>query len=238
MSALLEVDGLCAGYGEVEVLRDITLSLAAGDVATVVGANGAGKSTLLLAIAGHLRLREGSVRFDGMPIGNQPAHRIVDRGMVLVPEGGRLFPFMTVEENLELGAYHTAARRRMRSTMDEVMALFPVIGERRRQLAGSLSGGERTMVAIARAMMSLPKLLMLDEPSLGLAPIMVERVFDLVRELAHSRGITVLLVEQNVGEALEMSRQAWVLERGEIVKSGEGRALLADPTIQSAYLGI
>jgi len=238
VTALLQVDGLCSGYGEIRVLQDVSLELPAGEIATVIGANGAGKSTLLLSIAGHLPLYAGSVRFDGAEIAGERAHRIVPRGLVMVPEGGRLFPFMTVQENLQLGAYHPAARRSMGQTMEEMMALFPLLQERRGQIAGKLSGGERTMVAVARAMMSLPRLLMLDEPSLGLAPIMVERVFDLVQTLARTKGIGVLLVEQNVGEALEMSRHAWVMERGRITKAGEGRAMFADPGIQRAYLGL
>jgi branched-chain amino acid transport system ATP-binding protein len=238
LTALLQVGGLCSGYGAIPVLHGVSLEVPPGEIATVIGANGAGKSTLLLSIAGHLRPSAGSVRFDGAEIAGAPAHGIVSRGLVMVLEGGRLFPFMTVQENLQLGAYHAAARRRMGESMQEVMELFPFLPERRHQLAGKLSGGERTMVAIARAMMSLPRLLMLDEPSLGLAPIMVERVFDLVRTLARSKGIGVLLVEQNVGEALEMSRHAWVMERGQVVQSGEGRAMLADPGIQRAYLGL
>jgi branched-chain amino acid transport system ATP-binding protein len=238
MQPLLEVSRLCSGYGAIAVLDQVSLAIPAGEIATVVGANGAGKSTLLLTIAGQLRRTSGSVRFNGEEVSSQKAHALVGRGLVMVPEGGRLFPFMTVLENLELGAWPGSCRRRMRQNLTEVMDTFPLIKDRSAQLAGKLSGGERTMVAIARAMMSEPRLLMLDEPSLGLAPVMVERVFALVRMLADTKQMTVLLVEQNIGEALEMSEQAWVLERGCIVKAGAGRAMLADPEIQRAYLGL
>ncbi len=238
MSALLEVAGLRAGYGDVPVLHGVSLTVAAGEIAALVGANGAGKSTLLLAIAGQLPVRGGTVRFDGADITHAPAHRAVARGLVMVPEGGRLFPFMSVRENLLLGAWHPAARRRLAESLGEMMDLFPLLRERRDQLAARLSGGERQMVAIARAMMSRPRLLMLDEPSLGLSPLMVGRVFAMVKELAVRRGITVLLVEQNVGEALAMSRHGYVLERGRIVRSGAGAALRDDVEVQRAYMGL
>jgi len=238
MSALLEVTALSAGYGQVPVLHDIGLTVKRGEIVAVIGANGAGKTTLLLAICGHLRLTAGRVVFDGAEISREPAHRTVSRGLVMVPEGGRLFPFMTVQENLELGAFHGRAREQLRARLEEMLDLFPVMAERRRQLAGRLSGGERQMVAIARAMMSLPSLLLLDEPSLGLSPLMVERVFDLVRSLAERRGISVLLVEQNVGEALEMSSRGYVMERGRITKSGEGSVLRGDADVQRAYMGL
>jgi branched-chain amino acid transport system ATP-binding protein len=163
---------------------------------------------------------------------------VVTRRLVTVPEGGRLFPFMTVLENLELGAFNTSARPALKTSLDDVLALFPILAERRQQLAGSLSGGERQMCAIARAMMSQPKLLMLDEPSLGLSPQMVERVFDLILSLVRAKGIAVLLVEQNVGDALGMANRGYVIERGRVVKSGTGQALLADADVQRAYLGL
>ncbi|MBV9783787.1 MAG: ABC transporter ATP-binding protein [Acidisphaera sp.] len=235
---MLEVTALSAGYGQVPVLHDIGLTVKRGEIVAVIGANGAGKTTLLLAICGHLRLTAGRVVFDGAEISREPAHRTVSRGLVMVPEGGRLFPFMTVQENLELGAFHGRAREQRRARLEEMLDLFPVMAERRRQLAGRLSGGERQMVAIARAMMSLPSLLLLDEPSLGLSPLMVERVFDLVRSLAERRGISVLLVEQNVGEALEMSSRGYVMERGRITKSGEGSVLRGDADVQRAYMGL
>jgi branched-chain amino acid transport system ATP-binding protein len=238
MAALLNVDSIHAGYGEVPVLADVSLRIDEGEVVSVIGANGAGKTTLLLSISGHLRPHSGRVRLGETDITGEPAHSTVGRGLVMVPEGGRLFPFMTVRENLELGAYHRAARRLLKTTLDEVMTLFPILAERGDQLAGRLSGGERQMCAIARAMMSQPRLLMLDEPSLGLAPIMVEHVFELIRSLVKVKRLTVLLVEQNVGDALDLCDRAYILERGQVVQSGAGRALLGDPSVQRAYLGI
>lgn len=181
MDAILSVKSLCSGYGELPVLEGISIEVGRGEIVSVVGANGAGKTTLLLTIGGHLKAHSGSVHFDGQDVTNLPAHEAAARGLVMVPEGGRLFPFMTVLENLELGAYHTKARLHMRESLEEVMTLFPILADRRTQLAGRLSGGERQMCAVARAMMAMPKLLMLDEPSLGLAPIMVDKVFELIR---------------------------------------------------------
>lgn len=238
MEALLSLSAVSAGYGEARVLSDISLEVRAGEIVAVVGANGAGKTTLLLTISGHLQARSGNVMFGGTNIASNPAHTMVGKGLALVQEGGRLFPFMTVRENLELGAYHSKARQRLKSNLDEVMTLFPILAERQRQLAGRLSGGERQMCAIARAVMSEPRLLMLDEPSLGLAPIMVEHVFDLIRSLAIAKGLSILLVEQNVADALHMSERAYILEHGHITKSGPGRTLLGDPAVRRAYLGI
>jgi branched-chain amino acid transport system ATP-binding protein len=237
MAALLKVESITSGYGGVSVLHNVSLEVAEGEIVAVVGANGAGKSTLLLTIAGHVTAKHGRVVFDGKDITREKAYRMVGHHFALVQEGGRLFPFMSVRENLELGAYHAAARRNLRANLDEVMALFPILAERRQQLAGRLSGGERQLCAIGRAMMSEPKLLMLDEPSLGLAPIMVEKVFELVESLARTKGVTILLVEQKVADAFRMSKRAYILERGEIVKSGSGRDLLGDEDVRRAYLG-
>jgi branched-chain amino acid transport system ATP-binding protein len=236
--ALLDVQGVGSGYGDVPVLSDVSLSVGANEIVSVVGANGAGKTTLMSTIAGLLICTAGTIRFDGEAIEKLPAHRIVTRRLVMVPEGGRLFPFMTVLENLELGAFNGTARPALKASLDDVLAHFPILAERRAQLAGSLSGGERQMCAIARAMMSQPKLLMLDEPSLGLSPLMVERVFELVLSLARQKGIAVLLVEQNVGDALGMADRGYVIERGRVVKSGTGQELLADTDVQRAYLGL
>jgi branched-chain amino acid transport system ATP-binding protein len=238
MSALLEVHGLASGYGDVRVLSDVSLTVGPQEIVSVVGANGAGKTTLLSAISGLLPRTFGTVCFDGERIERLPAHDVVRRRLIMVPEGGRLFPFMTVLENLELGAFSAAARPHLKASLDAVLSHFPILAERRHQLAGSLSGGERQMCAIARAMMSQPKLLMLDEPSLGLSPLMVELVFDLILSLARQQKIAVLLVEQNVGEALGMASRGYVIERGRVVKSGTGQALLADADVQRAYLGI
>jgi branched-chain amino acid transport system ATP-binding protein len=238
MNALLSVDEINSGYGDIPVLRDISLHVHVNEIVSVVGANGAGKTTLLRSIAGLLPCTHGTVHFDGQRIDGLPAHDVVARGLVTVPEGGRLFPFMSVQENLELGAFNRSARAKLKLTLDEVLTLFPILGSRRRQLAGSLSGGERQMCAIARAMMSQPKLLMLDEPSLGLSPLMVEHVFEIIVSLARSKAIAVLLVEQNVGDALDMAQRGYVVERGRIVKTGSGQDLLADPEVQQAYLGL
>lgn len=188
MSDVLKVDDLRSGYGQLPVLDGVSLNVGQGEIVSVLGANGAGKTTLLLTISGHLPAFGGHVQFEGESFDRIPAHEAAARGLVMVPEGGRLFPFMTVLENLELGAYHPAARARMAQSLDEVMGLFPILAERRGQLAGRLSGGERQMCAVARAMMSLPKLLMLDEPSLGLAPIMVDKVFGMVRSLVAQKA--------------------------------------------------
>jgi branched-chain amino acid transport system ATP-binding protein len=238
MSALLTVDKISSGYGDIPVLRDVSLQVGANEIVSVVGANGAGKTTLLRSIAGLLPCTHGTVQFDGQRIDGMPAHQVVVRGLVMVPEGGRLFPFMSIQENLELGAFNNSARPQLNATLEEVFALFPILASRRHQLAGSLSGGERQMCAIARAVMSRPKLLMLDEPSLGLSPLMVERVFEIIVSLAHSKEIAVLLVEQNVGDALDMAQRGYVVERGQIVKTGSGPELLADPEVQHAYLGL
>lgn len=238
MSTLLSVEGVCSGYGLTPVLEDVSLHVDVGEVVAVVGANGAGKTTMLRTISGLIPATRGRISFNGAQISGMPAHDIVNRGIAMVPEGGRLFPFMTVLENLELGAFAPAPRVQMEARLDEVMELFPVLRERRRQLAGSLSGGERTMCALARALMSSPTLLMLDEPSLGLSPLMVVKVFDLIRSVVASRNLTVLLIEQNVADALEMANRAYVVERGRIVKTGSGAELVSDPDIQRAYLGL
>ena len=238
MSAILRVESLYSGYGELPVLEDIGLEVGRGEIVSVVGANGAGKTTLLLTISGHLRAHSGSVHFDGQDISRLPAHGAAEHGLVMVPEGGRLFPFMTVLENLELGAYHRKARAHMAESMDEVLTLFPILAERRTQLAGRLSGGERQMCAVARAMMAMPKLLMLDEPSLGLAPIMVAKVFEMVQTLVQSKGLSVLLVEQNVGNALRLCQRGCILDHGRILKTASGDELLGDPDIQRTYMGL
>lgn len=238
MSAALEVNGLHSGYGQAEVLEGVTVSVGAGEIVSVVGANGAGKSTLLNTIAGLIQPTSGKVVFDGQDITRAKAQELPARGLAMVPEGGRLFPFMTVAENLEMGGFSRRRSEDFLSTLDEVMALFPILGKRRDQLAGHLSGGERQMCAIARAMMSRPKLLMLDEPSVGLSPKMVGEVFDLVERLARARGLTVVLVEQNVAEALAVSDRAYVLDHGRIVRSGVSAELGGDAAIQAAYMGL
>jgi branched-chain amino acid transport system ATP-binding protein len=237
-SPILQVDSLRSGYGQLAVLENISLNVNPGEIVAVIGANGAGKSTLLLTIAGHLRAFSGKVAFDGQDITAVPAHEAAPRGLVMVPEGGRLFPFMTVIENLELGAYHRAAREKMSQTLEEVMETFPILAERRHQLAGRLSGGERQMCAIARAVMSLPKLLMLDEPSLGLAPIMVDRVFEKVAGLVKSKGVSVLLVEQNVANALRLASRGCILDHGRLLKEAPAADLMRDEEVQRTYMGL
>lgn len=235
---ILRVQALCSGYGQLPVLDSVSLDVKRGEIVAVIGANGAGKSTLLLTVSGHLKAFSGQVTFDGEDITRIPAHQAAARGLMMVPEGGRLFPFMTVLENLELGAFHRTARERVAQTLDEVMATFPILAERRHQLAGRLSGGERQMCAVARAVMSLPKLLMLDEPSLGLAPIMVDRVFEKVTALVESKGLSVLLVEQNVGNALRMAQRGCILDHGRLLKEASARDLLRDEEVQRTYMGL
>jgi branched-chain amino acid transport system ATP-binding protein len=233
MSAALSVRGLTAGYGPVRVLDGIDLDVAAGRLTALVGPNGAGKSTLLRALSG-LIPRSGQVTFDGAPLPEMPAAAVA-RGLGHVPEGRQLFPEMTVYDNLELGAWGRARSERLRR-LDEVLQLFPRLGERRQQLAGSMSGGEQQMLAIGRALMARPRLLMLDEPSLGLAPRLVDTLLTLVRELC-DRGMTVLLVEQNVAQALTLAEDAYVMERGRVVHHGRAHEVLAAPEVRAAYLG-
>jgi branched-chain amino acid transport system ATP-binding protein len=238
MSGFLVVEQISAGYGLAPVLREVSLQVDRGEVVAVLGANGAGKTTLLRTIYGLIAPTSGRVIFEGADIGGTPAHRIVGRGLAMVPEGGRLFPFMTVKENLELGAFNPSSRAETRRNLEEVLELFPILAERGSQLAGSLSGGERQMCAIARALMSHPRLLALDEPSAGLSPVMVEKVFDFIRSVVASRQLTILLVEQHVEDALEIANRAYVIERGQLVKTGTGAALMQDPDIQRAYMGL
>lgn len=234
---MLEVRGLNAGYGPVHVVRDVSLSVAQGEVVGLVGANGAGKSTVIKTIMGLLKPFAGHITFNGEPIDGLPPFERVKRGLAVVPEGRRLFPYMTVLENLEMGAYTTDDRARVRTQLERVFELFPVLAQRRNQLAGTMSGGEQQMVAIGRALMSGPRLLMLDEPSLGLAPKVVAQVLNTVQELART-GLTILLVEQNVRKCLEVADRAYVLENGSIVLAESSARLLADDRVREAYLGV
>ncbi|MBD3848109.1 ABC transporter ATP-binding protein [Bosea sp. SSUT16] len=238
MTHHLVVEGLCAGYGDLRVLHDVGLSVPAGSVVAIVGANGAGKSTLLSTIAGLIRPSAGRLTFRGSDITRARAEDLPALGLALVPEGGRLFPFMTVEENLQLGAYSRHARAGMAGRIREVTAAFPILTERRTQLAGKLSGGERQMCAIARALMCRPSLLLLDEPSVGLSPLMAETVLQVVAGLARDEGLTVVIVEQRVTEVLEIADEAHILDQGRIVRSGQARQFLADRSIQEAYMGL
>jgi branched-chain amino acid transport system ATP-binding protein len=238
MTAILEVHSLDAGYGDVPVLHEVSLEIGVGEIVAVVGANGAGKTTLLSSIAGLVRSSRGKVRFKGEDITRVAAHILPSLGLSLVPEGGRLFPFMTVEENLELGGYPSDVRGARAERMSEVFDIFPVLRERRKQMAGKLSGGERQMCAIARALMSHPTLLALDEPSVGLSPLMVGRVFATVKSLAERENLAVLIVEQNVAEALEIASRAYILDHGRIVRQGPTYELLEDRGIQETYMGL
>jgi branched-chain amino acid transport system ATP-binding protein len=238
MSGFLVVEGVSSGYGLASVLHNVSLHVDKGEVVAVLGANGAGKTTLLRTIYGLIAPTTGRVIFEEKDIGGTPAHLVVSLGLAMVPEGGRLFPFMTVKENLELGAFNPASRAETQRNLDEVLTLFPILAQRGSQLAGSLSGGERQMCAIARALMSHPRLLELDEPSAGLSPVMVEKVFEFIRSVVASRHLTILLVEQHVEDALEIANRAYVIERGELVKTGTGSALAQDPDIQRAYMGL
>ncbi|HKA86710.1 MAG TPA: ABC transporter ATP-binding protein [Haliangiales bacterium] len=234
---LLELEGVRAFYGDFQALFDVSLYVNAGEVVSLIGANGAGKTTTLRVISGLLRAANGTMRFDGRDISRVPAHKMVELGISHVPEGRQLFPFMSVEENLVLGGYNRRTRAQVRARMEEQLAAFPRLAERRKQLAGTLSGGEQQMVAIARGLMAAPKLLLLDEPSLGLAPKVTEEVFARVADIGKG-GVTVLIVEQNVVDGLSISDRGYVVENGAVVLHGSARDLLADEKIRAAYLGL
>jgi branched-chain amino acid transport system ATP-binding protein len=234
---MLNVTELTVHYGDVLALEKLSFSVMSGQIIGLVGSNGAGKSTTLAAISGLVKGRAGRISMDGADLTTLPAHEIVGRGLIHVPEGRRLFPFMTVLENLELGSFGAAARHRRAEQLDYVFSLLPKLAERRQQLAVTLSGGEQQMVAIGRGLMSCPRLLMLDEPTLGLAPMLVEEIFGLVRSI-RDNGIPVLIVEQQVVHVLECADYAYVLESGRCVMQGHGRELLNDDGLRRAYLGL
>ena len=233
---MLEVRGLEVAYGDARAVADVTLAVGPGEIVALLGPNGAGKSTLLKAVAGLLRPRAGTIRWEGEDLTRLGAHRIVERGLALVAEGRRLFGGMTLEENLELGAFAPRARSGLRRSLERVYALFPVLAERRRALVRTLSGGQQQMVAVGRALMSNPRLLMLDEPSLGIAPLLVRAILDALVEINRD-GVAVFLVEQNVQAALGLARRAYILEGGRIVGEGPGADLLQDTHVRRAYLG-
>jgi branched-chain amino acid transport system ATP-binding protein len=234
---LLTLEGVDAFYGDLQALHGVSLEVRAGELMALVGANAAGKTTTLRVISGTLPARGGRVLFDGQDLAAMPAHLRVAQGIVQVPEGRRLFPFMTVHENLLLGAHAPQARAQQDASLDYVLRLFPVLKDRATQLAGSLSGGEQQMCAIGRALMARPRLLMLDEPTLGIAPVLVQRIFETVAAINRD-GVTVLLVEQNVRRALALAHRAVALEKGRVVLSGPARELLADDRLKKAYLGM
>jgi branched-chain amino acid transport system ATP-binding protein len=233
---VLKLDGVVAGYDDVICLHGVSLEVRRGEIVALIGANGAGKSTTLKTISGLLAPRAGTIEFNGRNIGGLPPDAIVALGLVQVPEGRRVFPELSVEDNLRAGAYLVSERTRVRATLDQVFRRFPPLAERRRQSAGTLSGGEQQMLAFGRAMMANPKLLMLDEPSLGLAPLMVEEVMRSIRMFRDS-GTTVLLVEQNANLALRLADRACVMETGTITMAGSAAGLLADPHVRRSYLG-
>ena len=235
MGTILKVDNINVYYGAIHAIKGISFEVNEGEIVTLIGANGAGKSTTLQTVSGLLRSRTGSIEFNGENISHVPAHKLVYKGLAQVPEGRRIFLQMSVEENLEMGAF-TQKSAGIDADIESVYEQFPRLRERKKQIAGTLSGGEQQMLAMGRALMSHPKLLMLDEPSMGLAPLLVEQIFDIIRQL-HADGTTILLVEQNAQAALAVADRGYVLETGRIVTEGTGTALLESDTIRKAYLG-
>lgn len=234
---MLEVENINVFYGDAQALWDVSFTVNQGEIVTLVGSNGAGKSTTLKAISGLVPPLTGEIRFEGTRIDRVPAYRIVEMGIAHIPEGRRLWPGLTVGENLELGAYIKAVRSLREETLEWVFKLFPRLKERLNQLAGTLSGGEQQMLAIGRGLLSKPKLLILDEPSLGLAPLLVDEVLETIQKI-NGKGVTILLIEQNVNRALTISTRCYVLELGRIVLSGSGQDLLTDERVKTAYLGL
>ena len=232
---MLKVNNINVYYGSIHAVKDVSFEVHQGEVVTLIGANGAGKSTILQTVSGLLRSKTGSVEFLGENLGGVPAHKVVNKGLAHVPEGRRVFLQMTVEENLEMGAY-TRPSIEIADSIADVYERFPRLKERRKQIAGTLSGGEQQMLAMGRALMSKPQLLMLDEPSMGLAPLLIEQIFDIIKEL-HAAGTTILLVEQNAQMALSVADRGYVLETGRIVSTGTGADLLNDDSVKKAYLG-
>ena len=231
---MLKVENANVFYGKIHAIKDVSFEVNDGEVVSLIGANGAGKSTILRTVSGLLRSRTGSITFDGKNISNVPAHNIVRMGLAQVPEGRRIFLQMTVMENLEMGAF--TQNKVSDADIEDVFTRFPRLKERRKQIAGTLSGGEQQMLAMGRALMSHPRLMMLDEPSMGLAPILVEQIFDIIGEL-HKAGTTILLVEQNADMALKISDRAYILETGKVVLTGTGAELIQSPEVKKAYLG-
>ncbi len=233
---LLELRGLKVSYGGIHAVKGIDLAVKSGELVCLIGANGAGKTTTLKGICGLLPVRDGTIHYDGSDITGKPAFELVRRGLAMVPEGRGVFGALTIEENLQMGAYARSDRDGVREDIEHVFTLFPRLKERRRQTAGTMSGGEQQMLAMGRALMSKPRLLLLDEPSMGLAPLMVQKVFETVLEVSRE-GVTILLIEQNAKLALEVSHRGYVMESGEITLAGAADALLHDPKVRAAYLG-
>lgn len=237
MAHFLDVQMLCAGYGTEEVLHEISLYVDEGEIVSILGANGAGKTTTLLTISGLVRAQSGSIQFAGEDIHTLPSHEVVARGLMQSPEGRRVFGVLTVLENLRLGAFTVEDHDLTEKTLEWIFTLFPRLRERKDQFAGTLSGGEQQMLAIGRALMGQPRLLLLDEPSLGLAPMLVKSIFETIRSV-NTRGVTVLIVEQNARAALKLATRGYVLELGRVVMEDTAEALLANPSVQEAYLGV
>jgi branched-chain amino acid transport system ATP-binding protein len=234
---MLETRNLSIHYGAITAVRDLSISVPKGGIVTLIGANGAGKTTTLRAISGIIKAAEGSIIFDGEDITNMPPHKIVERGLSQVPEGRMIFPNLTVKENLEMGAYRRRDRKAFGKDFDFIFGMFPRLKERERQVAGTLSGGEQQMLAIGRALMSKPKCLMLDEPSLGIAPILVRTIFEKIEEINRELGLTVLLVEQNANLALKVSHSGYVLETGNVILHDNSKALRENAKVRESYLG-
>ena len=234
---LLNVHDVSGFYGEVQVLFGVSFNIDEGKIVSIVGSNAAGKSTIIKTISGMNPVASGKIEFMGQDVTNLPSSQLVELGIVQIPEGRNLFPGMTVQENLEMGAFTKSANRQMKRSMERVFSLFPVLFERKRQMAGTLSGGEQQIVAIGRGLMSLPKLMMFDEPSHGLAPMMVQKMFDIVQEI-NQEGTTVLMVEQNVFHALSIASKGYIIENGRVVFEGPGPELLKNDKVRQAYLGI
>lgn len=238
MTTLLEVNQVEAYYGNIHALKGISLTVNEGEIVSLIGSNGAGKTTTLRTICGLLKPRTGFIKLAGEDLAPYPAHTLVPKGIIMVPEGRGVFSKMSVEENLQLGAYTSNNAAQIAQDMERIYELFPRLAERRKQLSGTMSGGEQQMLAMGRAMMGRPRLLLLDEPSMGLAPILVETIFDTVKAINEKEGTTVLLVEQNAHMSLQISHRGYVLQTGTIVLSGTAKQLQHDPTVQKAYLGI
>jgi branched-chain amino acid transport system ATP-binding protein len=234
---MLKLKDIHSHYGQIHALQGVSLMVQEGSICCLIGANGAGKSTTLMSISGIQRLTSGEIEFQGKAINGLPPEDIVRRGIVQVPEGRRIFPLLTVEENLSLGAYLRRDKAGVAKALEQAYSLFPILEERRKQLGGTLSGGEQQMLAIARALMSTPRLLLLDEPSLGLAPLIVEHIMGIIRRIREQQGVTILLVEQNAQAALELADYGYVIETGQVVLEDEAKALLENPKVREAYLG-
>ena len=234
---MLKLKEIQSYYGQIHALKGVSLEVKEGSICCLIGANGAGKSTTLMSISGIQRITSGDIEFQGKPINGRAPEEIVRRGIVQVPEGRRIFPLLTVQENLTLGAYLRKDKKRINDSLMRVFSLFPILEERRKQVGGTLSGGEQQMLAIARGLMSTPRLLLLDEPSLGLAPLIVEHIMGIIRQIREEQGVTILLVEQNAQAALELADYGYVIETGSVVLEDTARALLENPKVREAYLG-